>query len=61
MEVKRDSERYCIFCDMPASIVVKDRERLKLYWANDKHDGELTICKTCAKELVEKIIAAVKE
>lgn len=61
MEVKKDSEHYCIFCCMSADIVIKDQERLKLYWANDKHDGELTICKTCAKNLLKKIIAAVKE
>ena len=57
MEFKsiKPKEYYCVVCDNLAQYELSDNGHLKLFWSCSKHDGEITLCEHCAKEILNKM------
>ena len=59
MEVKKIKKtHWCCVCDERlAEIEISHEGSLKLFWANNPEDREITLCKHCFKELKKQINA----
>ena len=57
MEFKRlkPKEYYCTVCDNWADYELSDNGHLRVFWASGPHDGEITLCEHCAKEILNKM------
>lgn len=61
MEVRRiPRDSYCVVCDEIADFEVASNGSLHVFWACSRNDRELTLCRRCARELVDKLSALVK-
>lgn len=61
MEVNPIYGKICVICDDDADIEISNKGSLKLFWACGPHDGEITLCKACAKKLHTLLDTALAE
>ena len=57
MKVERiPKTHWCVVCDAQlAEVEISHEGSLKLFWANNPEDGEITLCKNCFNELKQKM------
>lgn len=61
IEVKRiPNDSYCAICDAEAAMEISHNGSLKLFWACDPHNREITLCESCARELRDKLNVVIK-
>ena len=44
---------YSVSCNHDAEYVISDNRLLKIVSSNGPHDGEISLCKNCAKKLLK--------
>ena len=52
---------YCVVCDAEAAVEVSHDGALKVFWACDSHDGEITLCECCALKLRDELNNIIKD
>ena len=59
MKVERiPKTHWCVICDAQlAEVEISHDGSLKLFWANNPEDREVTLCKNCFNELKQKMNA----
>lgn len=57
MEVKKIAKtHWCCVCDQRlAEVEISHEGSLKLFWANNPEDKEITLCQNCFNELKQKM------
>ena len=57
MKVERiPKTHWCVICDAQlAEVEISHDGSLKLFWANNPEDREVTLCKNCFNELKQKM------
>lgn len=59
MEVKKIKKtHWCVICDAHlAEVEISHEGSLKLFWAHNPEDKEITLCRGCFNELKQKLNA----